>query len=222
MRVLIACEESQAVCIEFRKLGHEAYSCDILPCSGNHPEWHIQYDVLRVINGGQIWFQNGDRKYIPYWDMMIAHPPCTHLAVSGAAWFEKKRKDGRQQEGIDFFMQFTHTNIPKWAIENPVGIMSKIYRKPDQIIQPYFFGDEAQKTTCLWLHNLPPLFHAKETDLFNDKITHVNKGEFIEFASGKRMQKWYALLRRDSDRGSIRSKTFPGVARAFAEQWGNL
>ena len=98
--------------------------------------------------------------------------------------------------------------------------MSKIYRKPDQIIQPYFFGDEAQKTTCLWLHNLSPLFHADKPDLFNDKVTHVDKGEFIEFASGKRMQRWYASLRADKDRGGIRSKTFPGIARAMAEQWG--
>ena len=207
MNIILGCEESQAVCIEFRKLGHEAYSCDILPCSGGHPEWHLQMDVLEAIK-------------LKKWDMGIFFPPCTHLAVSGAAWFEQKRKDGRQQEGIDFFMQFTKTDIPKWAIENPVGIMSNIYRKPDQIIQPYYFGDEAQKTTCLWLHNLPPLFHAKETDLFNDNITHVNKGEFIEFASGKRMQKWYALLRADKERGGIRSKTFPGIAAAFAEQWG--
>ena len=207
MRVLLACEESQAVCIEFRKRGHEAFSCDILPCSGGHPEWHIQGDVLEQLDKG--------------WDMMIAFPPCTHLAVSGAAWFEEKRKDGRQQEGIDFFMAFTKTNIPKWAIENPVGIMSNIYRKPNQIIQPYYFGDEAQKTTCLWLNGLPPLFHASATDLFNDKITHVDKGEFIEFASGKRMAKWYALLRPDENRGGIRSKTFPGIAKAMAEQWSD-
>jgi len=207
-KVLIACEESQAVCKAFRERGHEAYSCDILPCSGGHPEWHIQGDVLEQLNKG--------------WDMMLAFPPCTHLAVSGAAWFEEKRKDGRQQQGIDFFMSFAKTNIPKWMIENPVGIMSKIYRKPDQIIQPYYFGNEAQKTTCLWLHNLPPLFHASEPDLFNKEITHVDKGEFIEFASGKRMQKWYALLRRDSDGGHIRSKTFPGIAKAMADQWGKL
>ena len=209
MRILIACEESQAVCIEFRKLGHTAYSCDLLPCSGGHPEWHIQDDVLNVIKNTEFY----------RWDMMIAFPPCTHLAVSGAAWFEQKRKDGRQQQGIDFFMEFTKTNIPRWAIENPVGIMSNVYRKPDQIIQPYYFGDQFQKTTCLWLHNLPPLFHASKVDLFNDKVTHVDKGEFIEFASGKRMQKWYALLRRDSDRGGIRSKTFPGIAKAMASQW---
>jgi hypothetical protein len=205
MKVLIACEESQVVCIAFRERGHEAYSCDILPCSGEHPEWHIQDDVLDHLTDG--------------WDMMIAFPPCTHLAVSGAAWFKEKRKDGRQQQGIDFFMAFTKTDIPKWCIENPVGIMSKIYRKPDQKIHPYYFGDEYQKTTCFWLHNLPKLYHNQEPNLFDDKVTHVGKGEFIEFASGKRMSKWYALLRGDEKSGGIRSKTFPGVAKAMAEQW---
>jgi len=204
---LIACEESQAVCIEFRKRGFNVFSCDILDCSGGHPEWHIKDDVLKHLNDG--------------WDFMIAFPPCTHLAVSGAAWFEEKRKDGRQQEGIDFFMAFQNTNIPHTSTENPVGIMSKIYRKPDQIIQPYYFGDEFQKTTCLWLHGLPPLFHASEPDLFNDEVTHVGKGEFITFESGKKMAKWYALLRRDSKRGGIRSKTFPGIAKAMATQWGD-
>ena len=206
MKVLVACEESQAVCIAFRERGHEAYSCDILDCSGGHPEWHIKDDVLKRLDDS--------------WDMMIAFPPCTHLACSGAAWFEQKRKDGRQQEGIDFFMEFTKTKIPKWAIENPVGIMSKVYRKPDQIIQPYYFGDEFQKTTCLWLNNLSPLYHNGEPNLFDSNVTHVDKGDFIEFKSGKRMQKWYALLRADSDRGHVRSKTFPGIARNMAEQWG--
>jgi len=206
LRVLIACEESQVVCKAFREKGHEAFSCDIQDCSGGHPEWHIKHDVLEVMNEG--------------WDMMIAFPPCTHLAVSGAAWFEQKRKDGRQQSGIDFFLALTKTNIPVWAIENPVGIMSKIYRKPDQIIQPYYFGDEFQKTTCLWLSGLPKLFHAKRKDLFNEVVTHVDRGEMITFASGKTMAKWYALLRRDDKRGGIRSKTFPGISKAMADQWG--
>ena len=170
MKVLIACEESQVVCIAFRNKGHEAYSCDILPCSGGHPEWHIQKDVLEVM----CWEGFHQDSYIePYWDMMIAFPPCTHLAVSGAAWFEQKRKDGRQQQGIDFFMEFTKTNIPKWAIENPVGIMSSIYRKPDQIIQPYYFGDNVKKTTCLWLNNIPPLLY---TQIVSPKITTLKTG----------------------------------------------
>jgi site-specific DNA-cytosine methylase len=208
MRVLIACEESQAVCIEFRKRGHEAFSCDILPCSGGHPEWHLQQDVFEVINQG--------------WDMMIAFPPCTHLAVSGAAWFEQKRKDGRQQQGIDFFLAICNAPIRKIAVENPVGIMSKIYRKPDQIIQPYYFGDKFQKTTCLWLKNLTPLQHFARTDLFAERITHVDRGAIKEYKSGKRMPEWYAdafKLKKD-ERAKMRSKTFPGIARAMAEQWG--
>lgn len=135
MKVLVACEESQAVTIAFRKLGHEAYSCDIEPCSGGHPEWHLQQDVVPLLS------QN--------WDMIIAFPPCTHLATSGAAWFEKKRKDGRQQQGIDFFMLFANANCPRIAIENPVGIMSTVWRKPDQIIQPWQFGEPFSKKTCL-------------------------------------------------------------------------
>lgn len=217
MKVLLACEESQAVCIEFRKLGHEAFSCDILPCSGGHPEWHIQEDVLQVIEREN-------------WDMMIAFPPCTHLTVSGAAWFEQKRKDGRQQSGIDFFMKIVNAPIEKIAVENPIGIMSKIFRKPDQIIQPYFFGDEFQKTTCLWLKNLPKLYHNDRPNLFDNKITHVSKGEFYEFTSKKGVKKrqpmWFAEARgfngkkQTEDSGKIRSKTFPGIAKAMAQQWG--
>jgi len=212
MKVLIACEESQAVCIEFRKRGHEAYSCDIQECSGGHPEWHYQQDVFEVINMG--------------WDMMIAFPPCTHLAVSGAAHFEKKRLDGRQQSGIDFFLALTKTNISKWCIENPVGIMSKIFRRPNQIIQPYYFGDEAQKTTCLWLKNLPKLYHNDKPNLFDDIITHSGKGEFRKFikSDGKiaTFSAWeYECAKSDIKiRAKLRSKTFPGIARAMAEQWG--
>jgi hypothetical protein len=192
MRILVACEESQAVTKELRSLGHEAYSCDILQQSGGHEEWHIQHDVLDVITYG--------------WDMMIAFPPCTHLAVSGARWFEEKRKDGRQQEGIDFFMRMINAPIQKIAVENPIGIMSKVYRKPDQIIQPWQFGDTFQKSTCLWLKNLPLLVSTKIVD----------KGEFVTFKSGKKMSRWYSESFAD---GNKRSKTFPGIAKAMAEQW---
>jgi hypothetical protein len=213
MRALIACEESQAVTIELRKLGVEAFSCDIQPCSGGHPEWHYQQDVFEVIDLG--------------WDLMIAFPPCTHLAVSGAAWFEQKRKDGRQQEGVDFFMKLTQTNIPHWCIENPVGIMSKIYRKPDQVIQPYYFGDEAQKTTCLWLNNLPHLYHNDKPNLFDSNVTHVYKGDMYEWIDGKtgkkkRQPMWYAqafLKPGTKNIGFERSKTFLGIAKAMAVQW---
>jgi hypothetical protein len=215
MKVLVACEESQTVCKAFRSKGHEAYSCDLLPCSGGHPEWHFQQDIFEVIDMG--------------WDLMIAHPPCTHLAVSGAKHFEKKKADGRQQQGIDFFMAFTKTNIPKVCIENPMGIMSTIYRKPDQIIHPYYFGDEAQKTTCLWLKGLKPLYHLKQPDLFSDAVTHVGKGDFYEFTSKsgvkKRQPMWFAkafLNKDNSNRAHERSFRFAGVAKAMAEQWGDL
>jgi hypothetical protein len=213
MRILVACEESQAVTIQMRNLGHEAYSCDIQECSGGHPEWHIKGDVIEQLTKG--------------WDMMIAFPPCTHLAVSGAAWFEEKRKDGRQQQGIDFFMQMVNAPINKIAIENPIGIMSKIYRKPDQVIQPYYFGDEYQKSTCLWLKNLPKLYHNSKPNLFDSSITHVGKGvmfEWVDKKTGKikRQPQWFAdaFFNSKEERGKMRSKTFPGIAKAMAEQWG--
>ena len=198
MKILIACEESQAVTKEFRALGHEAYSCDIEPCSGGKPEWHLYEDVLPLLK--------------QKWDMIIAFPPCTHLASSGARWFEQKRKDGRQQQGIDFFMQFVNADCEKIVIENPVGIMSSKYKKPTQIIQPYQFGDEFQKTTCLWIKGLPKLKHTKI----------VGKGEMITYKSGKKMAKWFADAFKSNakERAKIRSKTFPGIAKAMAEQWG--
>ena len=198
MKILLACEESQAVCKEFRALGHEAFSCDILPCSGGHPEWHLQEDVFPLLEKD--------------WDMIIAFPPCTHLAVSGAAWFAKKRADGRQQEGIDFFTRFTNLKCPRVAIENPVGIMSTLYRKPDQIIQPYEFGEPFSKKTCLWLKGLPKLQPTKMVD----------RGERVTFTSGRSMPKWYsdAFKLSPEERSIARSKTFPGIAKAMALQWG--
>lgn len=215
MKILLACEESQAVCIELRKLGHEAYSCDLLACSGNHPEWHIQGDVLGLLNG-RCEFRTQDgvlHRVESKWDAIIAFPPCTHLAVSGARHFEQKRKDGRQQQGIDFFMEFTRADCDRVAIENPIGIMSKIYRKPDQIIQPWMFGDEAQKSTCLWLEGLEKLV---ATDI-------VGKGEMYEFVSKKGVRKsqpkWYMDALKSKNTGEARSKTFPGIAREMANQW---
>ena len=205
MKILVACEESQAVTKEFRKLGHEAYSCDLLPCSGGHPEWHLQQDVVELLK--------------EKWDMIVAFPPCTHLCVSGARHFEQKRKDGRQQQGIDFFMLFANADCPKIAIENPIGIMSNFYKKPNQIIQPWMFGDKFSKSTCLWLKGLPNL---KPTNI-------VDKGEFFEWidkktGKQKRQAKWFyeALQKAKSseERSILRSKTFPGIAKAMAEQWG--
>ena len=202
-KVLLACEESQAVTKEMRALGIEAYSCDIEPCSGGHPEWHIQGDVTPLLD--------------QHWDMIIAFPPCTHLAVSGAAWFEQKRKDGRQQQGIDFFMLFANAKCERVAIENPVGIMSTKWRKPDQIIHPYYFDGLYQKPTCLWLKNLPKLHYDKE------KAESAKKNlEWLVTKSGKRGAKWNWGLPPSKDRGKIRSKTFPGVAKAMASQWGVL
>ena len=198
MRVLVGCEESQAVTKELRKLGHEAFSCDLLPCSGGHPEWHYQTDIFEVINMG--------------WDMGIFFPPCTHLAVSGAAYFKQKQESGVQQEAIDFFLKLANADIKHIAIENPVGIMSKHFRKPDQIIHPYYFGDEARKKTCLWLKNLPPLKHLKEPNLFESEVTHVSEGKIVN---------GYPAWMFNNDK-KHRSKTFSGVAKAMAEQWGGI
>jgi len=203
MKILVGCEESQAVTIELRKLGHEAFSCDVMESSGGYPQWHIQGDLLKELHKG--------------WDMLIAFPPCTHLAVSGARHFEQKIKDGRQQQGIDFFMEMINAPIDKICVENPIGIMSTKYRKPSQIIQPWMFGDKAQKSTCLWLKNLPLLV---PTNI-------VEKGEFIEFVSKKgvkkRQPKWYfdALKnsKNASERSKLRSKTFKGIAKAMATQF---
>jgi len=205
--VLVGCEESQAVTIELRKLGHEAYSCDLLPCSGGHSEWHIQGDCLKEAYSGK-------------YDMGIFFPPCTDLAVSGSRWFKDKIADGSQQKSVDFFMDLVNAPIDIIAVENPIGIMSGKYRKPDQIIQPWQFGDKAQKSTCLWLKNLPKL---QSTDI-------VEKGEFITMSNGKKMAKWYndsALesmkikcpIERKALRQKLRSKTFFGIAKAMAQQW---
>lgn len=203
MKILVGCEESQRVTIELRKLGHEAYSCDILECSGGYPQWHIKEDIYNVMYDS--------------WDMLIAFPPCTFLTVTGNRWFNidkygQKAIDRyeKRTEAIKFFMDLVNAPINKIAIENPVGVMSTIYRKPDQIIQPYMFGDPYEKRTCIWLKNLP-LLHA----------TNIVKPESrIVYKSGKTMPAWYQVSGKD--RARIRSKTFPGIARAMATQWGGL
>ena len=247
MKILVACEESQAITKELRKLGHEAFSCDLLPCSGGHPEWHFQDDALEVADGWfdsdevtisdtfdlklDVWSGIEEFEYKEHrirqigweWDMMIAHPPCTYLAVSGARWLYNK--DGtkneerwkNQTEGLDFVQRLMDAPISKIAIENPISVISSHIRKPDQIVQPYHFGDKAQKSTCLWLKNLPKL---KPTDI-------VEKGEFIEFISKKgvkkKQPKWYfdALknAKTPAERRTLRSKTFKGMAEAMANQW---
>lgn len=184
MKILVACEESQAVTIEFRKLGFEAYSCDLQECSGSHPEWHIQCSIKEVIH-----YDN--------WTACIAFPPCTDLAVSGARWFKEKQMYGRQQKSIDFFMWFTKLPIP-FAIENPIGIMSNLYRKPDQIIQPWMFGHGETKSTCLWINKLPKLIPTNIVEGREQKIWKMSPGP---------------------ERAKLRSKTYPGIAKAMAEQW---
>jgi len=232
MNVLIACEESQTVTKEFRKLGHNTFSCDILECSGGHPEWHFKNNIFEIIENKGGYLQTGNKLYIEAnWDLMIAHPPCTYLSVSGARWYyhpddsHLPTKDRRphpnfpdraehRKKAIDFFIRLYECNIDKVAIENPVSIMSTEFRKPDQIVQPYMFGDEATKTTCLWLKNLPELQPTKIVD----------KGERTKFKSGKSHPKWYADVlakaKTDEERRKLRSKTFKGFAQAMAKQWG--
>lgn len=202
MRILVACEESQVVCGAFREKGHDAYSCDIQPCSGGHPKWHIQRDVTDVLK--------------EKWDIIIAHPPCTYLTVTGNRWFNVEKYGEKaiqrmkyREEAIKFFMMFVNAKCDKIAIENPVGIINTIYRKPDQIVQPYWFGDAAEKRTCLWLKNLPIL---KPTNI-------VEPPPRQKLKSGKSMPEWYSNA-KFSDRSKIRSTTFKGLAEAMADQWG--
>lgn len=236
MNVLVACEESQEVCKAFRARGHNAFSCDIQECSGGHLEWHILGDVLPILEPQKIrlWdtvigadvfnsvvlfeTMDGVLHQIPKWDLIIAHPPCTDLAVSGARHFARKRADGSQQKSIDFFMRFTNLNCEKVAIENPVCIMSSIYRKPDQIIQPWQFGHPVSKKTCLWLKGLPPL---KPTSVVEPGKT--DKYGFTEGAALQmvRDENGKILSWNDPRTAKARSKTFPGIAKAMAEQWGN-
>jgi hypothetical protein len=184
MKVLVACEESQVVTAAFRKLGIEAWSCDVLPTSGEHPEWHLQQDVIPLLS--------------KQWNMIIAFPPCTDLAVSGARWFAEKRANGSQQRSIEFFMAIANAPCERIAIENPVGIMSSLWRKPDQIIQPWQFGHGETKATCLWLKNLPLL-----------KPTCI--------VEGREQRVW--KMPPSADRAKLRSKTYEGIALAIANQW---
>lgn len=208
MHVLVACEESQRVCCEFRKLGHKAFSCDIQECSGGHPEWHICQDVLPLLDGHCIFYTMDGAKHIieGRWDLIIAHPPCTHLAVSGARWFKEGRKPIHlQDEAAAFFMQFINADCDKIAVENPVCVMSTRYRKPDQIINPYQFGHPEQKKTCLWLKNLPPL--RETNNVYEYMLTLPPK---------ERCRVWHM----GSNHAKERSKTYSGIAKAMAEQWG--
>ena len=193
MRVLIACEYSGTVRDAFLRAGHDVLSCDLLPTDSPGP--HYQGDVRDILADG--------------WDLMIAHPPCTHLAVSGARWFKDKQVE--QVEALDFVRLLLDAPVPRIALENPVSVISSRIRKPDQIIQPYEHGHEATKTTCLWLKGLP---HLQPTALVGKGARHVTK-------SGKSLPEWYNLP-PSADRWKIRSATFPGIAAAMAAQWGAL
>jgi hypothetical protein len=235
MKILVACEESQAVTIELRKLGHEAFSCDLLPCSGGHFEWHIIDDITTVINNPPFITMDANRHVVKKWDIIIAFPPCTHLTLAGAKHFKKKRESGVQEENIKFFFEL-------WKIadclENPMGIMNggkyieewfpKLYKEmvlakfpfaPTQIIQPFMFGDPVKKTTCLWLKGLPKL---KETNNVESDV------KYYVSEKGAKMSEWYAkqivVDGKKYGYGSEefkkhRSKTFAGIAKAMATQW---
>ena len=204
LRILVACEESQAVCKAFRELGHKAYSCDLQECSGGHPEWHIKGDALKVLN-------------LPIWDLVIAHPPCTYLTCAANRYYNEdkygekaKRRKGEREQAIKFFMEFANCKCKRVAIENPIGVISSRWKKPMQIIQPYQFGHKERKATCLWLKNLPPL-----------KPTNIVEPDIIKHASGKTDSRLHfeTLSLTAEERAKIRSKTFEGIAKAMATQW---
>ena len=215
----MACEESQEVCKAFRNIGWEAYSCDIQECSGGHPEWHIRQDCLPLLNGDCTFQTEDGEKHtiVGRWDLIIAHPPCTDLAVSGARHFARKRADGSQQKSIEFFMEFTKTNCNHVAIENPICIMSTAWRKPDQIIQPYQYGHPVRKSTCLWLKGLPQLVPTNIVELGEFDKHGFSIGGALRYATDENGK---ILSWKDPRTAKLRSKTFHGIAMAFANQWG--
>ena len=202
MKILVACEESQAVTIELRKLGHEAYSSDIIDCSGGYPEWHIKGDVLKILNNG--------------WDMIIAFPPCTHLSGAGAPSWKQKQADGRQQAALDFVYEIRVARCNLIAIENPTGKLNTSWRKPDQIINPFQFGDPFKKRTCLWLKGLPKL---KDTNLVEPEYHYTSNSTQGGLLKDGTRRKSKLPIFKAWDSAKDRSKTFPGIAKAMAEQW---
>lgn len=221
MKILVACEESQRVCSAFRSKGHEAYSCDIIEPSGGHPEWHIKGDALPLLDG-RCSFMTTDGKWHPVenrWDMIIAFPPCTYLTVTGNRWFDvsKYGDKARQRfihrdEAAAFFMRFIEADCEKIVVENPIGYMSSFYQKPTQIIHPYMFGDPARKATCLWIKGLQSL-----------EPSDVVEPEIIKYKNGKGTDSpWHVNTMKlpRVERAKERSKTFPGIAKAMADQWG--
>lgn len=244
MKVLVACEESQAVCKAFREKGHEAYSCDIIECSGGRPEWHIKGDVLRILNPTKeryfkynfylsdttgISFETMDGAYHQFagkWDLIIAHPPCTYLTVAANKLYnvekygeKAKARLEKREEAIDFFMAFVNADCDKKAIENPIGVISTRYQKPTQIIQPYEYGHPVRKATCLWLYNLPKL---QPTNVVEYETMHSKgaSGGYSGTSWVVKDENGKILPYNDPRVAKARSKTFPGIAQAMAEQWG--
>lgn len=223
MNVIVACEESQRVCMAFRERGHNAFSCDIQEPSGGHHEWHIHGDALKAIQGGQIVTMDGVTHDIPKWDLIIAHPPCTYLTNTGNRWFNAERYGDKarqryrdREDAVKFFMAFVYADCDRIAIENPIGHMSTRYRKPDQIIQPYEYGYPARKSTCLWLKGLPKL-HPTEIVDYRLKTRNYSDGLAAAWATD---EKGKILRWNDPETAKQRSKTVPGIALAMAEQWG--
>ena len=236
MKILVACEESQAVTKELRRLGHEAYSCDIIECSGGHPEWHIQGDALKLLDGDHnclFWTMDGVGHITPKrWDMLIVFPPCTYLTSAGTRHYslrmnpewKVRERIARREEAVRFFLAFANADCDRIAIENPVGYMNTNWRKPDQIIHPYFFArskDDAenyvQKRTCLWLKGLPLLERTTELPKPEPKYYcqgEKRKGKAIGWCEGIK-----GTSGGQAGRAKARSKTFPGIAKAMAEQW---
>lgn len=226
LRVLVACEESQEVCKAFRANGHEAYSCDIQECSGGHPEWHIQGDVLPLLNGDCTFTTRGGQtvRIDGKWDLIIAHPPCTYLTVTGNAWFDvtrygdaAKNRYKNRYKAIVFFMYFALANCDRICIENPVGIMGTAWHSSDQVIQPWQFGHPTVKKTCLWLKGLPPLTPTDIVEVDkSDVYAYVAKNGRIKHDSRNRSRF------HGEDRSKHRSRTFPGIGKAMADQWGGV
>lgn len=219
LRVLIACECSQAVCAQFRALGDECYSCDVVDQYGGHPEWHIMRDVRDLLDGDCAFeTRDGTAHYVAAWDLIIAHPPCTYLSAAQNGLYDAKRLGAeyvaerlrRREEAERFFLRFARLQCP-YAIDNPPGRMSTRWRRPDQVIQPYEYGDSAQKATCLWIQGLPRLIPTNP----------VEKPPVHVFPSANRMSAWVFATSKlpAKDRARVRSKTFPGIAAAMANQW---
>ena len=228
MNVLVACEESQAVCTEYRKLGHNAFSCDIIECSGGHPEWHIKGDVLPLLNGNCEFVSMDGQKHtiIGKWDLIIAHPPCTYLTVAANKLYNIEKYGEKaikrladRESAIEFFMAFVNADCDKKAIENPIGVISTRYRKPDQIIQPYQFGHPVRKSTCLWLYNLPPLKPTNIVD-FECIQSQGKSGGYSGPSWIVKDENGKILSYGDPRVARARSKTYQGIAKAMAEQWG--